>query len=118
MSISSTVKVFADHLVVEASGEYASGSYLELGDVVARASEQHQLDKVLLDLRLMSGVIANMDRFAAGVHAAQVWERSLRTAIVLPPEAIQKFFESTAYNSGVRTLVVSTLEEGKAWLGV
>ena len=59
-----------------------------------------------------------MDRFAASVYAAQIWQKSLRAAIVLRRNEIERFFEHTAINHGVQTLVVSTVAEGKSWLGV
>ncbi len=118
MTMSSEVNVFRDHIEVEIAGEYAAGAQRELADLVASLSEQHRCKKFLVDLRAMQGIIPNMSQFAAGLYSAQIWKKSLRTAVVLPRSAINKFFENTAYNRGVQTLVVATLEEARSWLGV
>ena len=106
------------YLHIDVTGEYQSGAFSQLGDLVAQQSEQHGCDRLLLDLRALQGSIPDMDRFAAGVYASQVWKTSLRAAIVLRREEIDRFFANTAVNRGVQTLVVATLEEAKSWLGV
>lgn len=118
VQLTNNLTVCDSHLVLAVSGDYASESLSELGDLVAEASETHSCDRVVLDLRQLQGLVPNMDRFAAGVYASQIWTRSLHVAIVMQPEQIKKFFENTAYNRGVQTLVVSTMEEARAWLGV
>ena len=105
-------------LRIDVTGQYESGAFSQLVDLVAQQSERHQCDRVLLDLRALQGSIPDMDRFAAGVYASQVWKTSLRAAIILRREEIDRFFANTAVNRGVQTLVVATLVEAKSWLGV
>ena len=118
MSLTTTVQLRDQYIHIVVAGYYVAGSYLQLGDVVAQESERHQCNKVVLDLSNVTGTISNMDRFAAGVYASQIWKASLRTAVVVRPEEIDSFFENTAYNRGVQTVVVTTVGEANSWLGV
>jgi hypothetical protein len=107
-----------NYLVLRVAGDYSAGALTALGDMVAKATEEHDCTNVMVDMREVQGLISNMDRFVAGVYAAQLWPRPLHVAVVLQSAAMDSFFQNTAYNRGVQTLVVASEDEAKAWLGV
>lgn len=104
------------YLYVTAHGEWDLASAKEHMGRVEAASEEAGLSRVLVDFRSMTPPSQEMDRFQAGLHAAQVWKPPMRVAGVWAAENITRFAENTAVNRGAVFRMFPNETEALAWL--
>ena len=69
-----------------------------------------------MDILQLSIPRAELDRFFAGQHIAEVWRPPLKVAAVMLPEGITRFAENTAVNRGANFIVMADAAEAVEWL--
>lgn len=110
------ISVIEDRIEVACAGEYHRGDVLHLID---RISEHFQANpetrKCLVDVREAGITLGIMGEFVIGEYAAKKLG-SLRIALIQAGGQIKKLMEDTAYNRGLRILMVETRQEARAWL--
>ena len=106
------------YLLVQVEGEWTPEAVQQGIEEVAQAAEERGHDRVLLDIRNMSGPKTDLHRFLAGEHAAKAWGHPLRlkVAAVYKEELIDKFTENVAVNRGANIIVLSDIDEAIEWL--
>jgi hypothetical protein len=62
-------------------------------------------NQALVDIRIVTGDIPNLERYSLGVLFAQTWTGRLRAGILAPGDRINKFFENTAVNRYAQVIV-------------
>lgn len=107
-----------DYLLMTPSRAYSFEYYkAAIHDGVALC-EQHQLTKLLADARTLDINIPVLDRFKLGVEMADTLGNTIKFAILVPAEIIDKMGENAAVNRGGRVFVTSSLEQALKWLDV
>lgn len=107
-----------DHLFVEVSGPYSMDLFLTTIDEVADRCQQEKLDKVLVDLRKVSGNPGILGQYQWGVKIAEVWRARLQAASVAKRKVVNFFGETMAVNRGANFKAFSDIRKARKWLGV
>ena len=105
------------YLLVQVEGEWTPEAMKKAIEEVAQAAEERGHDRVLVDIRNMSGPKIGFHRFLAGEHAARAWgPLHLKVAAVYKEELINKFTENVAVNRAANFIVLSDIDEAIEWL--
>jgi len=112
-----TLEVRESYLFVEYSEPYQFDVCLALIQEIAETSKREGLDKVLCDVRGMTGKIPVMNSFQLAVAGAGAF-LGLQVAAVYRKEDIDPFVETVIVNRGGRVRIFSDMKSAKQWLGV
>lgn len=98
------------------SGEWVLEHVFELIDVVAAETMRRQRNRVLVDIRAVSGTPTDMDRYKWAVRASEVIGGRIRAAVLGRTNQLNKFGENTAVNRGGDVLTETDPEAALRWL--
>jgi hypothetical protein len=128
MPMISRLQPEANYLFVEVSGPFELGEALTLTEGFLEACAQHQLSKVVVDTRLVTGTLTLTERFRyADVLAGRVIElvglgrlKPPQLAYVGSPPILdpEEFGVLVALNRGVSIKTAPTVADALAWLGL
>ena len=97
-------------------GLFQRSDALKIIDDIAKSAEKRpELKKCLLDFRNAEVSLGIMGEFIIGEYAAKNI-LGLRIALIQVPGQINKLFEDTAYNRGLRISMVETKAQALEWL--
>jgi hypothetical protein len=108
------------YLHVDVSGEFNLAKAKEFIHQIMRASHQHSVWKIFIDIRKIEGPIPNMARFELARLLAAGLTTSIRLAVLESAGQVpdDKFFENVAVNRGAMVKVTTDLEEAVEWLEI
>lgn len=123
--LSLTIEPRQSYLYVIATGNFdlyaAQNSFRKIFSAVA----QHNLSKVLIDLRPLEGNMSTMDRFSlAEFVSSERFEHEGTVAVRLavvgkhPIVEPQRFGETVARNRGVNVCVMTDIDDALEWLDI
>jgi hypothetical protein len=128
MPMNARIQPEAGYLYVEFSGPFELGEALALSARYLEACVEHQLSKVVVDTRPVTGTLTLTERFRyADFVARKVIDivvrgglKSPQLAYVGTPPIIDphEFGVLVALNRGVSTKTMPTVDEALAWLGL
>jgi hypothetical protein len=105
-----------DRCEVVCSGPFQRGDVLKLIDSLrARMERLPEVKKCLVDVREAQITLGIMGEYVIGEHAAKSLA-GLRVALIQAPGQVKKLLEDTAYNRGLRILIVTGRDEALVWL--
>ena len=104
-------------LSVHVSGAYPGlEAFKALLLEIAEQCRAVQQWRVLIDVTAMTDPVPPLHRFLLGKHAARVWGRRVKVAILAQSERITRFFEHVAVEQGGNVRVFAEREAAHAWL--
>jgi len=113
------IKPQKGHLHVEVSGTFDESKAQEFIQQILKATDQHRIFKVLVDIRDIKGPISTTSRFSLAKFLATQWTSHMQMAVVESPGQVEepRFFENVAINRGslVKVFTTST-DEALEWL--
>jgi hypothetical protein len=128
MPMNMRVQPEAGYLYVEFSGAFALGEAQTLSVQFLDACIEHQLTKVVVDTRLMTGQLSVTERFQyADFVSRRVIDSIVNGRLKAPQLAYvgfapiidpEEFGVIVALNRGVSAKTAGTIDEALAWLGV
>jgi len=126
MSMTLEIKPEKEVLLVRVTGEFALDEANDCFTRMLQAIAQHEVTKVLVDCRDLTGKISTLDRFEHGEYAAQELSRAydaglsraIRFAYVCLPPVLdhERFGETVARNRGVNADVTDSVVAARQWL--
>ena len=114
----STCQNMGDYLLVEVSEAYSLKSIIATIHEVSDHCQKDNLNKVLIDIRKMTGSPNIFDRYRIGIEIVKIWGPRIRTAIITKPEITNRMTENTAVNRGAKLMVTFDVEAAMNWLGI
>jgi hypothetical protein len=103
-------------LFCEVSGPYSLAAFLQLADQVRTERQARGADRVLVDIRNVTGDISHLDRYRLGIYVAEKPKHAARLAVVARREIINWMFENVATNRGLPTCVTADQRYAENWL--
>jgi hypothetical protein len=110
-----TVSTESAILRFTAHGAFSAGATKSLFDTAAAEARRGGVDKLLLDVRDVTGALTTGDRYEIGVYAAHR-HQALKVAVISLPEMVNYFGELVARNRGWDGRVFVEEGESLAWL--
>ena len=105
-----------DRCEVLCSGPFQRGDVMKLIDSLqARMGRIPEVKKCLVDVREAQITLGIMGEYVIGEHAAKSLA-GMRIALIQAPGQVKKLLEDTAYNRGLRILIVTGRDEALDWL--
>jgi hypothetical protein len=98
------------------SGVWVLEHVFELIDTVAAETMRRQRNRVLVDIRAVSGTPTDMDRYRWAVRASEVIGGRIRAAVLGRTNQLNKFGENTAVNRGGDVLIETDPQAAMDWL--
>ncbi len=105
-----------DYLIMTPEEGYSFEYYKRAIREAAELCKQNKIHKLIADNRTINKDIPMFERFELGVEVAKIMGNNIKTAIILPPQRINKFGENAAVNRGGRVLVTDSMERAIEWL--
>ena len=107
-----------DHLFVEISEPYSLKLFLSAIHEAADHCREENLNKVLVDVRNMTGNPSIFDRFQIGMEIVKVWGPRIKVAVIAKPGVINRVAENTAVNRGMKLFATTSPEDATQWLEI
>jgi len=113
-----TITNKGSYLLFEYTGLFTVEKAISCIELEVESCIQHQIYKVLLDVRGMEGPIRIIDRYEVGTYAVKTAEHKIITALVGREEQIlpDHFLEKVTFNRGVVMKVFTDMKEAVKWL--
>gem|GEM_PF-3245708 len=116
ISSNSRFSVVEDRCELICKGAFQRGDVVILIDSLFESLGRHpEVKKCLVDIRDADIVLGIMGEYVIGEYAAKKLA-GLRIALIQQSGQVKKLLEDTAYNRGLRILIVESLEEALDWL--
>ena len=116
MSFTWTLEDQPDYLLVRAEGQWQLQGVFRLLDEAARRCRDAGYGRVLIDVRNVTGPLAEISRYAAGARVAEVL-RGIRVAVLAHPDTvITGFGVRVAASRGGRLFATKSEDEARQWL--
>ena len=84
----------------------------------AELCRKEKCNKVLMDIRGVTGTIGTWDRFRLAQSALQYYNRDVQMAIIYRVEEVNGFFENVVVNRGGNFRIFTDLAPACEWLGI
>jgi hypothetical protein len=112
------IQVKPDYILVTYTGEFNVAAAERAIDGSLQAGSTHNLSKILIDCRRMTGRLSIMDRYQVAVSGQRMAGKLTRVALVRQEEGspLDRFTETVARNRGVNLKLFSEIDEAVAWL--
>ena len=104
------------YLLVQSNEPYSMNLFFTTIHEVSKRCENEKLNKVLVDIREMSGNPSIIDRYETGVRIAEVWGSKIKAAGVARRSMINFMVETVAVNRGAEFRVFSDMDLALKWL--
>lgn len=101
---------------ITATGEYAFEDLFPFLTHIRSECNRTERDRVLVDCSQVIGDMAEVERFAGGQKIAELFGRSIKIALIMPPRQVTKLGELAAVNRGADFLVTPDPGEALEWL--
>ena len=85
---------------------------------IADTCRSQNLDKVLMDLRMVCTTLSTFDRYRAGVYVASIFGPKIKVAVVAQAALITRMAETVAVNRHGKLKVCTDMDQAMDWLGV
>jgi len=79
---------------------------------------QNDCNKMLMDIRGVTGKISTWDRFKLAQYLLNNYGRNMRVVVVYRPEDVNRFFEDVVVNRGGKFRIFTDLASACKWLGI
>lgn len=106
------------YLLVEITEPYSAEMITSAIHEAAAYCRKQNLNKLLVDLRNMSGGPSILDRHLHGIEVAKIWGSRIKAALVLRTERLSHMTENTAVNRGANVLSTSDYARAMEWLEI
>jgi len=116
MALTVTAEAKGSILWLTAVGRYSLADFTALIEALKAQAEQSNCERVLLDIRAISGEVSDMDRFFIGKFAAEQLSHRIKVAAVYHAQKINRFAENVAVNRGARVGAFATEQDALTWL--
>ncbi|MBV6399977.1 MAG: hypothetical protein CNIPEHKO_00258 [Anaerolineales bacterium] len=113
-----TLQNKGEYLLVEINEPYSLEMINSAIHEVTAYCKEHNLNKVLVDMRNMPGAPSILERHLHGIEVAKVWGARIKAALILRPESLSHMTENTAVNRGANLLSTSDVAHARKWLGI
>ncbi|MDB5050212.1 MAG: hypothetical protein JWO30_3283 [Fibrobacteres bacterium] len=116
LPVNAELTVIEDRWEVSCTGAFQRGDVIALIDTIsARMDRRPEVRKCLVDIREAEVTLGIMGEYIIGEYAAKKLV-GLRIALIQDAGQVKKLMEDTAYNRGLRILMVNGHEDALAWL--
>jgi len=112
------IQVKPDYILVTYTGEFNVAAAERAIDGSLQAGSTHNLSKILIDCRRMTGRLSIMDRYQVAVSGQRMAGKLTRVALVRQEggSPLDRFTETVARNRGVNLKLFNEIDEAVAWL--
>ncbi len=123
MSYELNFKHESDYLCVQATGIRTTESFVAMAMDVLTTGEKYEYNKVLLDLRGMTGRLGTFDIYKLGTeNLKELWRTIGHPKVsVIDLETNRErfeFMENVAVNQNINLRIFTDVDKAMAWLGV
>jgi hypothetical protein len=114
--LNAEISIVEDRCEAICRGPFQRADVIHLIDFLHEKINGHpELKKCLLDIRNAEIALGIMGEFIIGEYAAKRLS-GLRIALIQAAGQVKKLLEDTAYNRGLRILIVEGRQDALAWL--
>jgi hypothetical protein len=101
---------------ITTTGEYVFEEMFPFLTHIRSECKRTDRNRALVDCSQIIGDLAEVERFAGGQKVAELFGKSIKVALIMPPSQITKLGELAAVNRGAVFLVTHDADEALEWL--